>query len=236
MTREEHDLETVGVYALGGLDAAHARALEEHLAGCERCRTEYEQVRQAVASLGEVPPEALLDGPPEGGDLVLQRAIGQIRGESVRGRRRRQALATAAAVLLIGTALGGGVLLGHQTAPAPGAVPIVSSPPAPAPVPGTRVASTRDPTSGALLTVQLVPATGWVRIAAAVSGIPTGQRCRLWVVPRRGPRVLAGSWLVSATGAREGTTLEGSALVAPDQVSAIQVDNTSHRTFVTVRL
>ena len=45
------------------------------------------------------------------------------------------------------------------------------------------------------------PGPGWVRIKAAVSGIPQGERCRLEVVARDGTAVLAGSWVVSAAGA-----------------------------------
>ena len=73
-----------------------------------------------------------------------------------------------------------------------------------------------------------------VRITAAVSGIPQGQRCQLWVVAVDGTRQLAGGWLVSAKGAAEGTTLNGSALVPADQIAFIEVHNVAGRRFVSV--
>lgn len=51
------------------------------------------------------------------------------------------------------------------------------------------------------LTRAVVPAVGWVRVNAAVTGIPAGQQCRLIVLGRDGSRQLAGSWLVSTAGA-----------------------------------
>jgi hypothetical protein len=42
-------------------------------------------------------------------------------------------------------------------------------------------------------------------------------------VARDGSRTEAGSWLVSAAGAERGTTLDGAALVAPDQVGSVDV-------------
>jgi RNA polymerase sigma-70 factor (ECF subfamily) len=77
-----------------------------------------------------------------------------------------------------------------------------------------------------------VPAAGWVRVSATVTGIPAGQKCRLVVVGAAGDRQVAGSWLVSPKGEQDGTTLNGSALVDPAQVSAILVENTDGRQFV----
>jgi hypothetical protein len=75
-----------------------------------------------------------------------------------------------------------------------------------------------------------------VRVNAAVTGIPAGSRCRLWVVARDGRREPAGSWLVSTKSAREGTSLDGSALVAPADVAAVEVGSVGGRRFVSVSL
>jgi hypothetical protein len=136
--------------------------------------------------------------------------------------------------VLAAAALTGGILLGRaQDRP-----PVVAGPPSPGPTatlaPGTVVASGADPVTGARMTVRVVPAAGWVRVNAKVSGIAEAQRCRLWVVARDGSRQLAGSWLVSEKGAAEGTVLDGAALVPPKDVAAVQVDNFAGRVFVTV--
>jgi hypothetical protein len=228
-----HDLGALGVYVLGGLDEDERRAVEEHLAGCERCRHERADLEQTRAELELVPPEAFLHGPPEGGDLLLQRTLRQVRRESARRALQRGGLVAAAAAVIVAVALAGGVLVGRgQERPAPTALPTASGPPTPPA--GTRVASRADPVTGVRMTVRVTPAAGWVRVNAAVSGVPEGQKCRLWVVARDGTRQLAGSWLVSARGAQEGTTLDGSALVAPVDVVAVQVDNVDGRSFITV--
>jgi hypothetical protein len=231
-----HDLGSLGVYVLGGLDEPDRRSVEEHLAGCEDCRRERADLELIRADLEEVPPEAFLHGPPEGGDLLLQRTLRQVRRESARRAAQRGGLVAAAAAVVVAVALAGGVILGRGqerpsspvARPAPSALP---TPPA-----GTRVGSAVDPTTGARMTAKVVPAAGWVRVNAAVGGIPEGQKCRLWVVARDGTRQLAGSWQVSTLGARDGVSLDGSALVAPVDVAAVHVDNVDGRPFVTVPL
>jgi anti-sigma factor RsiW len=84
-----HNPEELGAHALGLLDPAQSRAVEEHLAGCPACRREWEELRGMVDLLDDVPPEAFLDGPPDA-DFMLQRTVRQIRAEAAarRGRRR----------------------------------------------------------------------------------------------------------------------------------------------------
>src|SRR6478672_7373365 len=85
---EEHDPVELGALALGLLDPDRTRAVEQHLATCAPCRRDLEDLTAVTELLGEVPPEALLEGPPDG-DLVLQRTLRQIRGEAAAERRRR---------------------------------------------------------------------------------------------------------------------------------------------------
>jgi hypothetical protein len=211
-------------YLTKSLDAEQVRAVEEHLAGCAECRTEVESLREWTMALEAVPEAMLLDGPPEGGDLLLQRTLRQIRDESTGRRHRRTALISAAAAVVVAAAIASGVVVGRGTAdPAvPTALPTPSQVEQTT-VPGTRTATAVDADTGARITVAVAPAPGWVRIKAAVAGIPEGERCRLEVVARDGTVVLAGSWLVSEKGAGEGTTLDGSALVAPADVASVRV-------------
>jgi anti-sigma factor RsiW len=221
----------LAAHALGALDPDEAREVDRHLAGCERCRTEFAELAEVRAALDALPPEALLDGPPEDGELLLRRTLRAARIE--RGATGLPArLSMVAAAVLAVVAVGAGVLVGRGTAPQPLAVPSAAT----VAPPGTEIASATDPASGARLTVRVEPAAGWVRVHAAVTGIPAGQRCRLVVVGRDGTREVAGSWLVSPTAARDGTTLEGSALVAPAQVAAVLVENVDGHRFVTVNI
>ncbi|MEN3309509.1 MAG: hypothetical protein V7603_5711 [Micromonosporaceae bacterium] len=233
-----HAGELLGPYALGVLDPAEAHAVEEHLASCAQCRAELADLSAMARALGEVPPEAFLDGPPEGGDLLLRRTLRAVRGEQEQSRRRRTVLVAAGVAALAAAALGSGVLVGRQTAGRPAALPATSAAPSPGPSAapsGTRVVSGRDPSTGAAMVVSVIPAAGWVRVHATVTGVRAGQKCQILVVPRGGGAgVSAGSWLVSARGERNGTTLDGAALVAPADVSAVQVVTFDGRTLVSV--
>jgi hypothetical protein len=235
MTGDEHDRGALAGLALNALDADDQASVEEHVAVCERCRQELVELRESVQVLRTLPTEAFLDGPPEGGELVLQRALRQVRAESDKVRvRRRVSLGVAAVLMLVAGAAGGVLAVRDQetrqvTFSPPGTETTV------VPLPeGTRIGSFTDPDTRAAMTVRVIPAAGWVRVNAAVSGVPEGEACRLWVVAADGTRQLAGSWLVSEEGAAEGTTLDGSALVAPDEVAAVEVDNTDGDHFVSV--
>jgi hypothetical protein len=226
-----HDPVELGAHALGLLDPARSRAVEAHLAGCPACRREWEELHGMVDVLDDVPPEAFLDGPPDG-DLVLQRALRQVRSEARSRIRGRRLAVVAAAVVAAAAVLGGGVLIGRTSAP-----PAVVAAPAPT---GTGPAAeavvlSGGGESGAAMSATLSPAQGWVRLSTTVHGIPAGERCRIVVVAHDGSRHVAGSWLVSPGGWRDGVTLDGSAIVPVDDVAAVVVENEAGREFVTAR-
>jgi anti-sigma factor RsiW len=220
-----HPTEALGAYVLGALDGREARQVAEHLAECTACRTEFGAMAAMRDALGDVPPEAFLQGPPEGGDLLVRRALRQARQERKSAATAHQVIAVAVAAVVAAVALGGGVVLGRDS----GAGQVAASTVAP----GARtISATHD---GAKITATITPAAGWVRVHALVSGIAPGQRCRIVVVSRSGAREVAGSWLVSAKAVTPGTSLDGSALVAPDRIAAIEVQNFDGHTFVSAR-
>ncbi|GAA4708060.1 anti-sigma factor family protein [Phytohabitans rumicis] len=235
MSAESHDTQ-LGAYVLGTLDPGERRDIDAHLAGCATCRADLAALEAVKDVLDDIPPEALLHGPPDA-DLVLQRTLRQVRVEAAAGAGRRWVPAVAAAAVLLAGALGAGVAVGRGTAPGTEALPT----PAPtvtasAPVPGTRVGTTLDASTNVRMTAKVVPAAGWVRVNAAVNGIPAGENCRLLVVSRDGTREIAAGWIVSEKGETDGTTLDGSAAVDPADVVAVEVQNTEGRTFVTLPL
>jgi anti-sigma factor RsiW len=227
MTSAQHDSPDLALYALGGLSEAEKAEIDAHVADCETCRDQLAELTGIADRLGEVPPEFFLEGPPEGGDLLVQRAVSRVRAERRSALTRRRVLTAAAAAVVAVALIGAGAVAGRQSAPAP-----VASGPASTPVAGTRTATATDAGTGARVSAQVVPAAGWVRVSATVTGIPAGQRCRIVVVGAGGDRQTAGSWVVSAKGAKDGTTLNGSALVDPAQVSAVVVENLDGRQFV----
>ncbi|MDX6763258.1 anti-sigma factor, partial [Streptomyces sp. F8] len=100
----------------------------------------------------------------------------------------------------------------------------------------TTLHSATDAGTGARMTVQMTPAIKWVRLRAAVTGVPPGERCRLIVVSKDGKRTTAGSWVVGSqeNGEAKGAGLDGSAAVDRADVKAVLVENEAGRTFVSV--
>jgi hypothetical protein len=216
-------------YLVEMLTPEQKQRADAHIRGCAECRDEIESMQQWSSALRDVPGVMLLDGPPEGADLLLQRTLRQVRTEASHKRQRRSGVLVSAAAAVIVAAIAGGVLIGRGTAPS---TPL-AQPTATASVPaGTRSATAVGPGTGARMTVTVTPAAGWVRVSATVGGIPAGEKCRLEVVGRDGTAILAGGWLVSATGEANGTTLNGSALIDPAQVASVRVVNTAGKQFV----
>ena len=223
---DQHDPEQLAAYAIGLLDGEDARAAEAHVAGCARCRWELAELRAVDAALRKIPPELFLDGSPQGDELVLQRTLRQLRKESGARRERRLALVAAVLAALIGAGAAG-VALGRSTV----SETITAAPTMPAET-GSRLFTGFDPSSGARMTVTVMPAAGWVRVKATAVGIPAGERCMLVVIDRNRDRYIAASWLVSPVGEETGTTVDGAAIVAPQDVAAVAVVNFEGREFV----
>ncbi|WP_026421553.1 anti-sigma factor family protein [Actinokineospora inagensis] len=232
----DHEAPMLGAYALGALDEDERAAVERHLADCADCRAELRDLEEVRDMAGELPPEALLEGPPEDGDLLLARTLRQVRAEVTADRNRRIAVAGVAAAVVIAAVLGAGVAIGRSTGtPVAGGPTVTVSPPEPQ-VDGTRFLSGGDPGTGVHLTAKVVPAAGWVRVNLAATGIPAGERCRVIVVGTDGSREQAASWVVSEAGAANGTTLDGSAMVDMANISAVEIVNDAGKKFVSVKM
>ena len=119
--------EELPAYALGALDAAETRALEEHLAGCERCR---ERLRWLAPAVDVLPATVEQHEPPR---ALRRRILATVREEAraERGERRpwwrgraitfsaRPALALGAAALLVAGVIGYGLNTAGDDAESP---------------------------------------------------------------------------------------------------------------------
>jgi len=219
-----HETDLLGAYVLGVLDRGEQAAVQAHLDGCAPCRREVEDLRAMEAALGEIPPEAFLDGPPPDGDFLLQNTLREVRRISARQVWRNRALLAAAAVVAVVVALGAGAVIGRGAA---ASTPVVAAPA----VPGSRTGQGVDAETGVSMSATVRPAAGWVRVSATVTGVPAGEQCRLFVVARDGSREPAGSWLASPSGS---TTLDGAALMAPAEVAAVQAETYAGQILVAV--
>lgn len=231
MTGPAHDRAQLGAYAIGALDPTEARMVHEHLAGCPDCQREVNELMMIRRALDQVPPEAFLDGPPENGDLLLRRTLRRVATEAEPAPRGRTGVYVAAAAAVV-VALGGGVLLGRQTAPDGSQVaePLFTVATVPS---NARLAEASDPKTGASMNVALEPKKGWVWVHATAKGLPEGEPCEMYVISTEGDRELAGSWLVSAEGAKN-SRLEGMALIAPDHVKAVEIQTRAGKQIISV--
>jgi len=222
----EHDVSRLGAYSLGALEPDEVREVDEHLAGCAECRQELAELDEMKEFLGDVPPEAFLDGPPPDGDLLLQRTLREVRSiaaaevaaapasgpvESARKKPSRWYL-VAAAIVVIAGALGGGVLIGRQT--------LGDSD---APVAGSRQVTATDPATQATMATTVEPRVGWSWIRVDITGLKVGAECEMVVTDKAGKTFVAGSWVVSPKAAKEGSRFAGGVLVPIDQVRSVEI-------------
>ena len=86
---DEHNPERLADHVVGLLDEDERRFIEEHLAECQRCQAEVAELHALERSLEKVPPAALLEGPPPGSDLMLQRMLHKIREDRLPAPTRK---------------------------------------------------------------------------------------------------------------------------------------------------
>ncbi len=165
----------------------------------------------------DLPPEAALDGRPEGGDLLLQRTLGRIRHEKAREGRRRQSFAVVLSTSLLAAALAGGVVIGRRLTGDSDALVVGGI------------------ANGTSLSAVITPAEGWSRLRVNVKGVQPGERCWLVVTDVHGKRFTAGSWIAGGGEPGRGVTLEGAALVAADDLRAVSVETLDGRVLVSAR-
>lgn len=203
----EHEAaaELLGVYALDAMEADEARRVARHVAGCDRCRTEVDQLREVAASLGnqlnaeDAPPPEVWDriaatisasapaGDPGGAEGAIGGAWRRGPGARVstltpRVPRRRAWFVGAAAAAVVAA-------LSVSLVAAEGRVgqlqsAIAARPPAPVRAalasPGHRLVSLRS--GGGARVAELVidrTGVGYV-VSSTMSGLPADETYQLW--------------------------------------------------------
>jgi anti-sigma factor RsiW len=229
----DHDQSLLGPYVLGVLEPAEVREVEEHLPGCTDCRQQLAELEEMKQFLGEVPPEAFLDGPPTDGDLLLQRTLRASRAVEdpparavASSSRPRWLMVAASAAVIAAAALGGGVLIGRET------VEYASD--QPTAVAGSRHATATEAATTMATTVE--PRAGWSWVNVKISGLKAGAECEMVVTDADGKTHVAGSWVVSEEAARDGSMFSGGVQVPVDQVASVEVKTAQGEHVVTTTL
>ena len=119
MSTRSHDeyKENVGAYVLGALPELEVELLERHLAGCDSCRADVEQLRPVTAALARSVPQ--VDPPPslKASLMSVVEAEAELRSDAPKPRERTQrnwfaslqprfAAAMALSILALGVVIG----------------------------------------------------------------------------------------------------------------------------------
>jgi len=182
----------LGGYALDALEPEETRTVAEHLANCESCRNELEQLSFASALL-RTPQARTLAAEPEAEPATeaALAAIAQARGHE-RRRLRRLGIGTLAASTAFLVALGAAATLATR--------PVDSFPPG-------GVATPLRPAAGiaAAGSVQLSSRPWGTQVDLVTSrmpALPAGTYYELWLVRADGSRVAAGTFRPTTPGGR----------------------------------
>ncbi|MFY1678503.1 anti-sigma factor family protein [Streptomyces sp. WMMC905] len=247
--------ETVGAYALGILDDVEASAFETHLAGCEWCAQQLDELagmEPMLAALADLPGsgtpavgESLSARP---GPRLAEKLVDEVAERRARKRRRNLYLVGTAAALIIGgpfaavATTGGaadGEVVNRPTSAAPEAAPAAS---AFAALPD-RFSAT-DPETEVTATVAVEEKDWGTHMVLELKNVKGPEKCTLIVVGDDGEREAVTNWSVpewgyGIPGAAEGRGAEplyvhGGSAFAPDRIDHFEVVDADGDVFVEV--
>jgi hypothetical protein len=229
--------ETVGAYALGILDDAEATAFEAHLAACEWCArqldelTGMEPVLAALAGLPGTGTPATGDSPSAGpSPRLVEKLIDEVDERRAHRRRRNFCLVAAAAAVIIG----GPLAVYAVTAPDGAGAPAVAASPAKTAfrTMSDKVTAT-DPATHITATVALEKEDWGTNAVLQLKNAPGPQRCSLIAVGKNGERETLTSWSVPSWGygtpnarteeARSPLYVRGGAAFQPHEIDHFEV-------------
>ncbi len=201
--------ETVGAYALGILDDAEATAFEMHLAGCEWCAQQLDELagmEPMLAALADLPGT----GTPAIGDSLsarpsprlAERLVDEVSERRAQKRRRSFFLVAAAAALIIGGPLtvlaatgGDGGGKGVEAS----ATKSANTAKATFDTLSSRVSAT-DPASKVSATVAMGEKAWGTEIGVELKNVSGPEKCSLIAVGKNGERETVSSWSVPEWG------------------------------------
>lgn len=232
--------ETVGAYALGILDDAEATAFEAHLATCEWCGQQLDELagmEPMLAALADLPAA---QGTPAIGESLsarpsprlAERLVDEVSQRRAVKRRRGMYLVAAAAALIIGgpltvMAVSGGD--GGTKTPAA----MATSPAKAAFQTMTDKVTATDPKTSVKATVAVEPKDWGTHAVLQLSNVKGPLKCSLIAVGKNGERETVTSWSVPDWGygipgatteqAKNPLYVHGGAAFKPNQIDHFEV-------------
>ncbi|GGL72135.1 RNA polymerase subunit sigma [Streptomyces fumigatiscleroticus] len=231
--------ETVGAYALGILDDAEATAFEAHLATCEWCAQQLDELagmEPMMAALADLPGagtpaigESLSARP---GPRLVEKLVDEVAERRAAKRRRGFYLVAAAAALIAGGPLvavattggddGGRTTQAQESSPAKAAFEIM----------GDKVTAT-DPTTKVTATVAMGEKAWGTDTVVRLKNVTGPERCSLIAVGKNGERETVSSWSVPNWGygipnakteqAKQPLYVQGGAAFKPNEIDHFEV-------------
>lgn len=234
--------ETVGAYALGILDDAEATAFEAHLATCDWCAQQLDDLagmEPMLAALADLPGS---QGTPAIGESLsakpsprlAERLVDEVSERRAQKRRRGFYLVAAAAALIIGgpltvMAVNSGddtktpqAGMAHETSPAKAAFDVMTD----------RVTAT-DKSTGVNATVAVEKKDWGTHAVLQLKNVKGPLKCSLIAVGKNGERETVTSWAVPKWGygianakseeAKEPLYVHGGAAFTPNQIDHFEV-------------
>ncbi|MFE9172599.1 anti-sigma factor family protein [Streptomyces kebangsaanensis] len=229
--------ETVGAYALGILDDTEATAFEAHLAGCEWCAQQLDELagmEPMLAALADLPGS----GSPAIGESLsakpsprlVEKLVDEVAERRAQKRRRGFYLVAAAAALIIGGPLtvyaAGGSDSGGRTDVAVGSAPTTFQG-----MPDKVTAT--DPTTQVTATIAVEKKDWGTSAVAELTNVTGPQKCSLIAVGKNGERETLTTWSVPPWGygtpnakteeAKKPLYVRGGAALEPNQIDHFEV-------------
>jgi predicted anti-sigma-YlaC factor YlaD len=177
----------LGVYLLGAIEPAQRALVDRHLPACAQCRAELAGLAELPALLRRVPVEDAWPLPPDATAPTPGPSLAALAGQ-VSGIRRRRWRLTAAAALIAGFAVAGGLQALHA----------VVARPQSAAAQWAVTAQGANPATGAWAAVRYTSLPWGTELEVQVTGIAAGTRCELLVTGPRGQDLAAGGWTIEA--------------------------------------
>ncbi|MCS0602533.1 zf-HC2 domain-containing protein [Streptomyces sp. LP11] len=229
--------ETVGAYALGILDDAEATAFEAHLAGCEWCAQQLDELagmEPMLAALADLPGSGSV--PAIGESLsakpsprLVEKLVDEVGEQRARKRRRSFYMIAAAAALIIAGPLAAIAVSGGSD----GGAQVTASPAQDTFRTMSDKASATDAATHVSATVGMAQKAWGTQAVLELKNVKGPLKCSLVLVAKNGQRVTMSSWSVPnwGYGLPDGTTPEsrkplyigGAAAFQPDEIDHFEV-------------
>ncbi|MFE0256965.1 anti-sigma factor family protein [Streptomyces sp. NPDC059010] len=233
--------ETVGAYALGILDDAEATAFEAHLATCEWCAQQLDELagmEPMLAALADLPGS----GSPAIGESLsakpsprlVNKLVDEVAERRAQKRRRSFYMVAAAAALIVGGPFAAMAASGGDSGGAEGNRVLSTANPAKDLFTGIKnKVSGSDSKTGVSATVALDEKPWGIQTGLELKGVKGPLKCSLIFVGKDGQRETAASWSVPKWGygipdakteqARNPLYVSGGVSMAPDDVDHVEV-------------